>query len=121
MAKSRSGRAELCRLAESLVADYLKRKGFEILQRNARLGRLEIDIIARRRALVVFCEVRSRSRDQWITPAQSIDHRKAEHIRRAAAQWLAAARPGPVEVRLDLASVVFDVPEGRIDYYEAAF
>lgn len=113
-------RSALGRRAEELVARYLAKQGFEIVERNARLGRLEIDIIARRGGLLVFCEVRARSSDRLMTPAQSVEGVKAKRFRRAAAVYLASARPRPREVRLDVASVVFDVPEGRLDYFEAA-
>jgi putative endonuclease len=78
-------------------------------------------VIARRGALVVFCEVRSRSSDRFMTPAQSIDLRKVTRVRAAAAQWLRAAKPGAVQVRFDVASVLFDEPEGRLNYLEGAF
>ena len=56
-----------------------------------------------------------------MAPVQSIDARKAAGLRRAAAAYLASAAPaGTREVRLDVASVVYDVPGGRLDYYEAA-
>jgi putative endonuclease len=113
-------RSALGRRAEELVARYLEERGFEIVERNARLGRLELDIVARRGGLLVFCEVRARSSDRLMTPAQSVEGGKAKRFRRAAAAYLASARPRPREVRLDVASVVFDVPEGRLDYFEAA-
>lgn len=114
-------RLRVGRKAEALVAERLQEEGFKILERNARVGRLEIDLIARRGRLIVFCEVRGRQHDRWMTPAESIDFRKQERIRRAAAGWLRKVRPGAVDVRFDAASVVFDTPGGRLVYYEDAF
>lgn len=114
-------RALLGRRAESVVAEYLEREGYRILARNARVGRLEIDIIAQRKRLVVFCEVRGRATDTFMAPAQSIDAKKAARIRQAAAGWLRSASLGPIDVRFDAAAVVFDRPQPRIDYYEGAF
>jgi putative endonuclease len=104
-----------------LVAGYLERLGFTIVERNVRVGRLELDIIARRRNLAVFCEVRARSHDRLMSPAHSIDAGKVKRVRQAAAQWLRSAGLGAVEVRFDAAAVVFDGPEPRIEYYEGAF
>jgi putative endonuclease len=118
---AKDARRELGQRAEQLACDHLCRQGFEILARNVRLGRLELDVIGRRGRLVVFCEVRSRSSDRLMTPAQSIDPRKVARVRQAAAQWLRETRPGPVEVRFDVASVLFDVPDGRLNYLEGAF
>lgn len=114
-------RAELGRAAERLVADRLEAAGFEVLGRNVRFGRLELDLIVRRGSLVVFCEVRARAHDRFVAPAATMDARKIARVRRAAAQWLSSARPGAVDVRFDVAAVIFDVPGGRVEYYEGAY
>lgn len=110
----------LGRRAEALVCAHLEREGFTILARNERVGRLEIDVIARRSRLLVFCEVRARRSDAVMMPTQSLAGRKAHAVRRAAAEWLRRNRSGDVDVRLDAASVVFDTPEGRLTYLEGA-
>jgi len=114
-------RTLLGKRGEDLACRYLLDLGFEIAARNARVGRLELDIVARRGRLIVFCEVRSRSNDHVMSPAQSIDPRKVERIRRAGAQWLRSAQLPNAQVRFDVASVLFDTPDGRINYLEGAF
>ena len=114
-------RAEVGRAAEDLVAKRLEAFGFKVLGRNVRLGRLELDLIARSRDLLVFCEVRARMHDRFVAPAATMDPRKVARVRRAAAQWLREQRPGDVDVRFDVAAVIFDVPGGRIEYYEGAY
>lgn len=105
------------------MADWLERRFFSVIGRNVRVGRLEIDLIARRGRLVVFCEVRSLTSDRLYAPAESIDHRKKQRLRQAAARWLASQPTANLEARFDVAAVVFDGPagEGRIEYYENAF
>jgi putative endonuclease len=107
--------------AEDMACEHLRSLGFEVIARNVRVGRLEIDVIARRARLIVFCEVRSRSSTWLMTPAQSIDPAKVQRIRSAAAQWLRDAQLGAVQVRFDVASVTFDVPGGRLNHLEGAF
>lgn len=114
-------RPELGRRAEQLAAQYLERAGFELLARNARQGHLEIDLVARRGSLVVFCEVRSRSSDRFISPAHTITAVKVQRLRQAAALWLRQVKLERVDVRFDAACIVFDTPEGRLTYYEGAF
>lgn len=114
-------RAELGRRGEQLAADRLARAGFEIIARNARVGRLELDIVARRGTLVVVCEVRARRSDRVMTPAQSIDHRKIAHIRLGAVRWLKETDVRYGQLRFDVAAIVFDTPGGRLSYFEAAF
>lgn len=103
-----------------MAADELVRRGFAIIGRNVRVGRLELDVIAQRGNLVVFCEVRSRHRAGIALPYESIDARKIERVRRAALGWL-VARGGPRrDVRFDVASIVLGPPV-RMDYFESAF
>jgi putative endonuclease len=106
--------------AEELVAAKLVREGFAIIGRNVRVGRLELDVIARRGSLVVFCEVRARTHDRIAAPWQSIDRAKIERLQRAARAFLATAKLGHLEVRFDVASVVLGPPP-RVDYFDQAF
>lgn len=114
-------RSETGREAEALVAAKLASQGFAVLGRNVRVGRLELDVIARRGSVVVVCEVRARSSARIAEPYETIDHAKIARIRRATAEWLRSADLGPVSVRFDVASVVFDRDPPRIDYFEEAF
>ena len=85
-----------------------------------RVGRLELDVIARRDSLVVVCEVRSRASARPVFPAETIGRKKLEHVRRATAIWLRKQKLGHVHARIDAAAVVFDGPSGepRVEYYE---
>lgn len=107
--------------AEDLTCDYLVERGYAIVGRNVRVGRLEIDIIAKRGPLAVFCEVRSRRSDRWMTPAQSVDPGKVRRIRQAAAVWLKSNRIGTSQTRFDVASVIHGKDGPLMDYFERAF
>ena len=103
---------------EAVAARYLTDRGFEILDRNVRVGHLEL---ARRNRLLVVCEVRARSSDRIAHPAETIDAHKIERVRRGAARWLAEhPELGSLHTRVDAAAIVFDAPGGapRIEYYE---
>ncbi len=106
---------------EGLVATHLELQGFVILERNARVGRLEIDLVARRGDLLVFCEVRSRQHSSFLNPIETIDRAKIARIRRAAAQWLTTHLQRAPQIRFDAASVGFASDPPRLEYYEAAF
>ena len=107
---------------EELVAERLRREGFEILARNARVGRLELDIVAARDDLVVFCEVRTLTSSALYEPAESVGRDKVARVRRAAAQWLQAQPRRFAEIRFDVASVVLGgAGEAAVQYFEDAF
>lgn len=118
------GRASVGRRGEALVASKLEHEGFEIVAQNARVGRLELDLIARRGPLLVVCEVRSLTSDRLYSPAESVDAHKQARIRRATAEWLSNNHVGGrVRVRFDVAAVVMNGPRGEpeITYYDNAF
>jgi len=73
--------------AESRAAAFLIAKGFRILARRWRSPLGEIDIIARRRQLLVFAEVKARvNLDE---AAESVNARQRRRIAAAAEIWLA--------------------------------
>ncbi len=74
--------------AESRAAAFLIAKGFRILSRRFRTPVGEIDIVARRRKLVVFVEVKARERID--DAAWSVTGRQRARIVAAAEAWLAA-------------------------------
>lgn len=116
-----TARREAGILGEQLVARRLETQGFRVLACNARVGRLELDVIAAQGKLVVFCEVRTRRSRDFVAPVETIDRAKVARVRKAAGQWLAAQRLQFDEIRFDAASVLLDRAEPEIDYFEAAF
>jgi putative endonuclease len=105
--------------AEQAVAGKLEAEGFAVLARNERLGHLELDIVARRDELLVVCEVRARTDDEWISPVHTVGAKKLTRVRRAAGLWLRKHQLlGRVDVRIDVASVVVVGDALRIEYYE---
>ncbi len=105
-------RALLGRAVEDAVAELYRRDGY-VVERNFRAGRIEIDLVAARPGLAVFCEVKCRSTDRFGMPAEAVDGEKQRRIRRAAAAWLGERKPGPVEIRFDVVSAI--VSDGRVE------
>jgi len=86
--------------AESRAAAFLIAKGFRILARRWRSPVGEIDIIARRRALLIFVEVKAR--DQLDDAAWSVTDRQRLRIAAAAEAWLARYADDRIrEIRFD--------------------
>jgi putative endonuclease len=106
--------------AEQMACDHLEARGFRIVGRNVRVGPKELDVIAQRGGLVVFCEVRARTSASFLSPLASIDAKKVRNVRAAARAWLLVHRLR-VAVRFDAAGVTFEVPEGRMEFVEDAF
>ena len=73
--------------AESRAAAFLIAKGFRILARRWRSPLGEIDIVARRRQLLVFAEVKARA--SLDDAAEAVNVRQRRRIAAAAEIWLA--------------------------------
>lgn len=113
-------RARFGRAGEDAAADLFRRAGYTV-ERNYRAGRIEIDLVAYRPGLVVFCEVKTRASDRWGLPAEAVGYEKQARIRRAAAAWLAERSPGRVEVRFDVVSAIVADGRTRLTHIPDAF
>jgi putative endonuclease len=103
--------------AESRAAAFLIAKGFRILARRWRSPLGEIDIVARRRRLLVFAEVKARSTiDEAV---ESVNVRQRRRIAAAAEIWLAANPDDSIrDIRFD---VILVVPGKLPQHIPAAF
>ena len=68
------------RWGEETAADYLRRRGYELIARNARTPYGEIDIIARQGDITVFIEVKTLTSSKNFFPEQNVTARKREHM-----------------------------------------
>jgi putative endonuclease len=97
--------------AEAAVASDLERRGIAILHTNLRLGRLELDIVAKDADTVVVVEVRTRGTTAWQTGMESIARVKAKRVRAAGERlWRQRFLRDPTvnRMRFDVAVVTFD-------------
>jgi putative endonuclease len=86
--------------AESRAAAFLIAKGFRILARRWKSSLGEIDIVARRRHLLIFVEVKARP--NLDEAAESVNARQQRRIAAAAEIWLGANPDGSVrDIRFD--------------------
>ena len=77
-----------------------------MIDRNWRCSQGELDLVATRGDLVVFCEVKTRRSRSWGEPSEAVHPRKQARIRRLAGRWLAEHRGRIRNVRFDVVSVV---------------
>ena len=65
---------------EETAVEYLKQKGYEIVEQNVRTPYGEIDIVARQGDITIFIEVKARTSNKMGLPEESITARKREHM-----------------------------------------
>lgn len=115
-------RAELGDRGERMAEEYLKKKGYRIIERNFRGRYGEVDIIARQGETVVFVEVKTRSGKQFGTPKEAVDPRKAKRIIKASQEYLQSE--GSVEdtsMRFDVIGISIENDAPVYEHIEAAF
>jgi putative endonuclease len=92
---------------EDRAARYLKRAGYRIEERNVRLGRFEVDIIARDGDTLCFVEVRTRTDADPVPPEDTIQKTKRNHMIEAARRYLAQHPDPEMYYRFDVVAVVW--------------
>ncbi|MDT8915471.1 YraN family protein [Amycolatopsis sp. PS_44_ISF1] len=98
-------RREFGRWGEDLAARYLQAAGLVLLSRNWSCREGELDLVLSEGERVVFCEVKTRSGDEYGTPSESVTPEKADRVRKAAEQWLRVFGVGWCRTRYDVVAV----------------
>lgn len=110
------------RWGEALAARHLRSLGFTVLDVGWRPPepelRGDLDLVARRADLLVFCEVKARrDASRFGGAVAAVNATKQQRVRTLAASWLRQRRPGDVDVRFD----VIAIDGVRLTHYEGAF
>jgi putative endonuclease len=92
--------------AEAEAERYLRHRGLQLVQRNFRCRRGEIDLIMTDADVLVFIEVRYRRASRFGTGAESVTTAKQRRLLATARLFLARAAPGKQPAcRFDVMSV----------------
>ena len=105
--------------AESRAAAFLIAKGYRILAKRFRTPYGEIDLVARRRNLIAFVEVKARSRTRFGTPAEFVTPAKMRQLTLAAEAYLIEENLLSTPARFDVVEVYLS--NGAINHIENAF
>ncbi|MBQ8590070.1 MAG: YraN family protein [Firmicutes bacterium] len=92
---------------EELACNYLRRNGYEILERNFRCRTGELDIIAVKGSVLCFVEVKSRRGTLHGWPSEAVTPQKQKHLKGAALYYL-HSHPGDQirDLRMDVIEVL---------------
>lgn len=101
------GRQKLGKWGESVAAVHLEAKGYEILTRNWRCSKGEIDLIAQAGQELVFVEVKTRKGRESGTPEEGLTYKKGKKLMELAQIYL-AENDLEADWRVDLVAVELD-------------
>lgn len=94
---------------EEIAVKYLKSKGYSIIKRNFRVGRLgEVDIIATAEGCICFIEVKTRSSLAFGTPAEAVVRSKQHNITKIASVYLSQNNSFDKNIRFDVIEILLD-------------
>ncbi len=83
-----NNKKEKGRYGEEVAVRYLTEQGYEILKKNYRYGKGEIDIVAHKDEILVFVEVKYRSKEDDELPEDQVTPRKRAQVRHVAEGYL---------------------------------
>ena len=92
-------------LGEKLARDFLKNRGYRILETNYRCPEGEIDIVAKHQDCLVFVEVRTKASLRFGSPEESITPTKKERMRATASYYQQTRNNLPPLWRIDVVAV----------------
>ena len=90
---------------EQCAEEYLRSKGYVILERDWKSGHRDLDIIALDGAVLVFVEVKTRRTRVFGEPEEAIDYRKIQSLQQAINHYIKYRRINS-SVRFDIISIV---------------
>ncbi|MCV6630264.1 MAG: YraN family protein [Flavobacteriaceae bacterium] len=105
---------------EELAVRYLQDKGYQILARNYRYLKAEIDVIALKEELLVVVEVKTRRIDTVVMPHESVRKKKIQLLSQAINAYV-EQRNMNNEIRFDLIVVIRDFDHFSLEHIPNAF
>ncbi len=98
---------ELGALGEDFAANWLTNNGYQVIDRNWRGTRVELDIVAKKSNTLIFFEVKTRRNVSRGYPAEAVTVAKLENIKSATLQWLAEHQTKNYGLRIDILSLLY--------------
>ena len=111
---------DLGKKGEDITAKYLLKNKYEILERNWRYLKAEIDIIALKENTLVIIEVKTRSSLNVILPEESVNQKKIKLLISAANEYVNVKKLN-VEVQFDIVTILKKNQKQVINHIKNAF
>jgi putative endonuclease len=106
---------------ERIAEQYLKEKGYKLVERNYRCAAGEVDLIVLDRRVIVFVEVKTRTGHGFGTPLEAVQPRKQRKMMQAAQFFLSQKKLHQRDARFDVVGISWPGREPVIEHVENAF
>ncbi|GAA3632040.1 YraN family protein [Flavivirga jejuensis] len=111
---------ELGKKGEQLAVDFLLKNGYDIVERNYRSGKAEVDIIAQQKDTLAIIEVKTRSTTDFGNPQDFVKPKQIQRLVNAVDEYV-NTNDLDVEVRFDIIAIVKEGKGFNIEHLEDAF
>jgi putative endonuclease len=118
---SASGKQVLGKEGERVAEQYLKNKGYKLIERNYRCALGELDLIVLDRRVVVFVEVKTRTGHGYGSPLEAVEFRKQRKMIQAAQYFLSEKKLHQRDARFDVVGISWLGREPVVEHIENAF
>jgi len=105
---------------EELAVDFLLKNDYEIIERNYRFDKAEVDIIARKKEVLAIIEVKTRSTADFGNPQDFVKPKQIQRLVKAVDEYVNTNNLD-VEVRFDIIAIVREGKKFKIEHLENAF
>lgn len=111
---------ELGEKGEQLAVEFLQQKGYQILERNWRFKKAEVDIIALKDDVLAAVEVKTRTSNYFGNPQDFVNQKKIQLLVEAINEYV-ISKDLDVEVRFDIVAILQNKNTSQIEHLEDAF
>ncbi|ARV09563.1 hypothetical protein BTO05_07880 [Winogradskyella sp. PC-19] len=111
---------ELGKKGEQLAVDFLLKDDYEIVERNYRFEKAEVDIIAQKKDILAIVEVKTRSTTDFGNPQDFVKPKQIKNLVKAVDEYV-TVNDLDVEVRFDIIAIVKEKGKFKIEHLENAF
>ena len=111
---------KLGKKGEQIAVNFLVKKGYDIVERNYRFDKAEVDIIAQRDNVLAIIEVKTRSTTDFGNPQDFVKPKQIQRLVKAVNEYV-IENDLDVEVRFDIVAIVKNGNSFEIEHLKDAF
>jgi putative endonuclease len=111
---------ELGKKGEQMAVDFLLENGYDIVARNYRFDKAEVDIIAKQKDTLAIIEVKARSTSDFGDPQDFVKPKQIKNLVKAVDEYV-TINDLDVEVRFDIIAITKAGKNYKIEHLENAF
>ena len=112
---------ELGKKGEELALRFLKKKGYQIIEKNYACKMGEMDIIAKEKDTLAFIEVKTRTSTTFGPPQLAVNSTKQRQLSKVALNFLKEKQLEDVKARFDVVAILFGPKVEKIELIKDAF